>query len=119
MDTAMERRAHSRRSVAWDVRVWLAETLGFIEAKAVDASSGGLGIALEARPATKFLAPGRRYRIDLIANGESFMQDHMTIRHVTADRIGVEFERPLPIIDDVDAGLAGTPDEKKPSAQRR
>lgn len=95
----MERRDNSRRPVSWRVRLWLAEALGFLEGRAVDASGGGLGIVMPLPASPRFITAGRQYRVEVTLDGEPVLQDLMTVRHVSGDKIGLQFAYRRPPLD--------------------
>lgn len=95
----MERRDNARRPVRWRVRLWLAEKLGFIDARAIDVSSGGLGIDLRLPPAQTFIAPGQQLHVEVRFDGKPVLQDLMTVRHISAGKIGLQFAYRRPPLD--------------------
>lgn len=95
----MERRTKTRRRVSWRVRLWLAQKLGFIDARAVDVSSGGLGIELRMPKEQKFIAPGQQIQVEVTFDGQPVLQDTMTVRHITPEKVGLQFAYRRPPLD--------------------
>lgn len=95
----MDRRDNRRRRVTWRVRLWLAEKLGFIDARAIDVSSGGLGVELRLPPTQKFIAPGQQIQVEVTFDGKPVLQDTMTVRHISGGKVGLQFAYRRPPLD--------------------
>jgi PilZ domain-containing protein len=95
-DANADRRRHPRLPVTWRIKFWLDEKVGYITAKTSDVSTGGLGIVLSGR-LTSLLRRGARYRVEVEAGDQSVV-DEMTIRYADGERVGLQFDRELPLV---------------------
>ncbi len=89
--SGVERRRHTRRPVAWPVRVWVGETC--LELRAVEASMYGIRLA---EVADDMLHVGTACRLE-IATDAGLFTCTAEVRHVGAHGVGLETKDPCPL----------------------
>lgn len=108
--STVERRRGQRHPVAWRVRLWVLGSLGFTEARGVDASTHGVGLVVSPRVPTSFLEVGKRQRVDIEDDLGNRFTGFATIRRVAGLAVGIEVEDAVRISN-------GAPGEAAPAGE--
>lgn len=89
------RRRHPRHRVAWSLRVWFGEELGFATGRANDVSRSGIGLTVSSSSATVLLAPGKSVDVEVYHGYTVVLRRTAVVRHRTGPIVGLEWERPI------------------------